>query len=137
MYEKIKIVLLLSGCISVQTAVISTPENEATYGVTPSLANALRKSHLTPKMTQEVSVPLDHPHSPGQEGARQQIEHIFSEPVIIGIIYGVMAGTVGIILSISYCAHLLRKKSAFNVQPTESVDAGDPLSSVETENPEV
>ncbi|KAI5151966.1 Glycophorin-A [Manis pentadactyla] len=85
-----------------------------------------------------VTAPIENEATYGvTPGARQRIEHIFSEPVIIGIIYGVMAGTVGIILSISYCARLLRKKNAFNVQPTESVDAGDPLSSVETENPAV
>nr|XP_051675378.1 glycophorin-A isoform X7 [Oryctolagus cuniculus] len=54
---------------------------------------------------------------------RQQYNHALSEPVIIPIIFGVIAGIVGVILLISYCISRLTK------------GANMPLNSVEAEIP--
>ncbi|XP_055000847.1 glycophorin-A isoform X2 [Sorex araneus] len=43
------------------------------------------------------------------QGGRKQIEHMFSEPVITIIIFGVMAGIIGITLFIAFCIGRLRK----------------------------
>ncbi|KAM7141587.1 glycophorin-A [Molossus nigricans] len=71
-----------------------------------------------------------------ETGPRKQLNHIFSEPVIIAIIWGVMAGIIGIILLFAICISKLSKKPSFNVQPSLSHDTEAPLTSVETEQPE-
>ncbi|XP_012363400.1 glycophorin-A isoform X3 [Nomascus leucogenys] len=83
----------------------------------------------------EISVTTVHPPEE-EDGEWRQPVHRFSEPVITLIIFGVMAGVIGTILSISYCIRLLRKKSPSDVQPLPSPDTDVPLSSVEIENPE-
>ncbi|XP_036279998.1 glycophorin-A [Pipistrellus kuhlii] len=70
-------------------------------------------------------------------GARRQLQHMFSEPVIIVIILGVLAGIIGIILLFAYVIGKLTKKRSLNVEPTFSHDTDAPLSSVETRNPEI
>ncbi|XP_066088859.1 glycophorin-A isoform X4 [Saccopteryx bilineata] len=67
--------------------------------------------------------------------ARKQLVHKFSEPVIIVIIFGVMAGILGIILLLTYSVNKLSKKSSLDEQPPLSLDPDAPLSSVETGNP--
>uniref|UniRef100_A0A2K6FV23 Glycophorin-A n=1 Tax=Propithecus coquereli TaxID=379532 RepID=A0A2K6FV23_PROCO len=67
---------------------------------------------------------------------RKQIDHPFSEPVIIAIILAVIAVTDGTILLISYCIGRLRKSNLSVVEPLSTHDTGVPLSSVETEHPE-
>ncbi|XP_032027955.1 glycophorin-A isoform X3 [Hylobates moloch] len=85
----------------------------------------------------EISVTTVYPPEEENGEWRQgQLVHLFSEPVITLIIFGVMAGVIGTILSISYCIRLLRKKSPSDVQPLPSPDTEVPLSSVEIENPE-
>ncbi|XP_045408022.1 glycophorin-A isoform X3 [Lemur catta] len=108
MYEKIIIALLLSGFISTTTATLSTPTQEAYNSVSDGISSEQRK----------------------------QIDHLFSEPVIIGIILSVIAVIDGTILLISYCICRLRKRNPSAAQPSPTHDTGVPLSSVETENPE-
>ncbi|XP_035887739.1 glycophorin-A [Phyllostomus discolor] len=69
------------------------------------------------------------------ERARQQIEHPFSEPVIIIIIFGVMGGIVAVIVLSAYGIGKLRMRSPVAAQPEFPQNTDDPLSSVETENP--
>ncbi|XP_023412919.1 glycophorin-A isoform X2 [Loxodonta africana] len=68
--------------------------------------------------------------------ARQQIAHIFSEPEITAIVFGVMAVIVGIILSVAHGVRLLRRKTSHESKSQSSVDTGATLHSVETGNPE-
>ncbi|XP_037352798.1 glycophorin-A isoform X1 [Talpa occidentalis] len=68
------------------------------------------------------------------KGGRQQMKHQFSELVITVIIFGVMAGIIGIILFIAFCIGRLRKKNSPGVAPELYQVA--PLSSIEIENPE-
>ncbi|XP_019684477.1 glycophorin-A isoform X2 [Felis catus] len=63
------------------------------------------------------------------------LEHIFSAGEITGIVYAVMAGIIGTILSIAFCIKRLTKKTPSPVQTAQPEDA-DPESSVETRNPE-
>ncbi|CAK7305576.1 GYPA [Vulpes lagopus] len=90
MYEKIVIVLLLSGYISTQDVTETIPD---------------------------ISSKL-----PTQAEARQQLVHIFSEPVIIGIIYAVMLGIIITILSIAFCIGQLTKKSSLPAQVASPED---------------
>uniref|UniRef100_A0A667HI50 Glycophorin-A n=1 Tax=Lynx canadensis TaxID=61383 RepID=A0A667HI50_LYNCA len=54
---------------------------------------------------------------------------------ITGIVYAVMAGIIGTILSIAFCIKRLTKKTPSPLQTAQPEDA-DPESSVETRNPE-
>lgn len=56
--------------------------------------------------------------------------------VTIVIIFGAMAGIIGIILLIGFLVGRLRKKTSVDLQPPNLHEMGVPLSSVETENPE-
>ncbi|XP_039731991.1 glycophorin-A [Pteropus medius] len=77
-------------------------------------------------------------HTERGTGTRgQQFAHTFSQPVIIVIIFGVMAGIIGTILLVSYGIGRLQKKTLLQEQPPFSNDEGPPLSSVETGNPEM
>ncbi|XP_057165952.1 glycophorin-A-like [Ursus arctos] len=69
--------------------------------------------------TQEDPVTTTH----GSPRARQQIDHIFSEPEIIGIIYAVMLGVIVTILSFALCIGQLTKKSSLPVPSSPPEDA--------------
>uniref|UniRef100_A0A2I3GA32 Glycophorin n=1 Tax=Nomascus leucogenys TaxID=61853 RepID=A0A2I3GA32_NOMLE len=114
MYEKIKFVLLFLEIASISAS--------STTGLVmhTSISSSVTKSYTSSQTNGEWRQPV----------------HRFSEPVITLIIFGVMAGVIGTILSISYCIRLLRKKSPSDVQPLPSPDTDVPLSSVEIENPE-
>ncbi|XP_027624471.1 glycophorin-A isoform X2 [Tupaia chinensis] len=120
MYEKIIIALLLSGYISTSSAeeITQTPA-PATATIPPS-----PPSHNAQTKAPESAVTISHAHPGGEREPRKQIDHIFSEPVIIGIVFAAMAGIIGTILLISYGISRLRK------------DKNVPLSSVETGNAE-
>ncbi|XP_054546435.1 glycophorin-A isoform X3 [Talpa occidentalis] len=135
MYRKIILEMLLSGSISTPTAILTvftlsylamaddvTPDPAQL----PTVSTAELHSTLATKYT---SLPTIHP-----EGGRQQMKHQFSELVITVIIFGVMAGIIGIILFIAFCIGRLRKKNSPGVAPELYQVA--PLSSIEIENPE-
>ncbi|XP_066088843.1 glycophorin-A isoform X2 [Saccopteryx bilineata] len=135
MYKKIIIGLLLSGYVSTSIATSSPYPS----GITELLSAG---SHTTEKVriqTDDVrsSTPILREEGRGAEerGARKQLVHKFSEPVIIVIIFGVMAGILGIILLLTYSVNKLSKKSSLDEQPPLSLDPDAPLSSVETGNP--
>ncbi|XP_036095996.1 glycophorin-A [Molossus molossus] len=134
MYKELMIGLLLSGYISTSIT-SSTPvngiETHETKGVLRT-ADDITKARPT-----ELLVTRDPVTTGGEQtGSRKQLDHIFSEPVIIAIIWGVMAGIIGIILLFAICISKLSKKPSFNVQPSLSHDTEAPLTSVETEQPE-
>ncbi|XP_020030269.1 glycophorin-A isoform X1 [Castor canadensis] len=83
----------------------------------------------------QTSVSAVSPHPPFPE-TREQLEHIFSEPVIIVIVFGVMAGIFGTIFAIYACINQLTKKRPVDIQPPTLQDTDVPLSSVETGLPE-
>ncbi|XP_027958044.1 uncharacterized protein LOC114208170 [Eumetopias jubatus] len=113
MYEKIVIILLLSGYISTQNV------SETTAHELPSLVSTEKPSLTTSGAGQEPLV-TRHQQFPG---ARQQINHNFSEPAIIGIIYAVMLGIIITILSFAFCIGQLTKKSSLPVQSSSPEDA--------------
>ncbi|XP_073747367.1 glycophorin-A [Callorhinus ursinus] len=113
MYEKIVIILLLSGYISTQNV------SETTAHELPSLVSTEKPSLTTSGAGQEPLV-TRHQQFPG---ARQQISHTFSEPAIIGIIYAVMLGIIITILSFAFCIGQLTKKSSLPVQSSSPEDA--------------
>lgn len=85
-----------------------------------------------PMVHTEVSVgPRDLYTSPPSTGVKSQLVHSISEPVAILIIFGIIAGIVGIILLISYLIRLVMRKSSVDIQPREGDDNGVPLSSIE------
>ncbi|XP_005607886.1 glycophorin-A [Equus przewalskii] len=128
MYEKIIIVLLLSGFISAQTIATGSPPIAGTSDLSTITSAA------TPTFTRE------------QDGGLQ-LAHDFSQPVITVIILGVMAGIIGIILLLAYVCRRLRKRPPADVPPpasqVPSADAPPPVSedtstnltSVETDYP--
>uniref|UniRef100_A0A8D2B5C4 Glycophorin-A n=1 Tax=Sciurus vulgaris TaxID=55149 RepID=A0A8D2B5C4_SCIVU len=61
----------------------------------------------------------------------KQIQHLFSEPVIILIIFAVMSGIIGTILLISFVIRRLIKKSSLDIKPPSLEDTGLPLNSME------
>uniref|UniRef100_A0A8C9KYQ7 Glycophorin-A n=1 Tax=Panthera tigris altaica TaxID=74533 RepID=A0A8C9KYQ7_PANTA len=63
------------------------------------------------------------------------LEHIFSAGEITGIVYAVMVGIIGTILSIAFCIKQLTKKTPSPLQTAQPEEA-DPESSIETRNPE-
>ncbi|XP_066088852.1 glycophorin-A isoform X3 [Saccopteryx bilineata] len=123
MYKKIIIGLLLSGYVSTSIATSSPYPS----GITELPVSA--GSHTTEKVriqTDDVrsSTPILREEGRGAE-----------ERVIIVIIFGVMAGILGIILLLTYSVNKLSKKSSLDEQPPLSLDPDAPLSSVETGNP--
>ncbi|XP_058577258.1 glycophorin-A isoform X3 [Neofelis nebulosa] len=62
------------------------------------------------------------------------LEHIFSAGEITGIVYAVMVGIIGTILSIAFCIKQLTKKTPSPLQ-TAQPEGADPESSIETRNP--
>ncbi|XP_054546434.1 glycophorin-A isoform X2 [Talpa occidentalis] len=152
MYRKIILEMLLSGSISTPTAILTvftlsylamaddvTPDPAQL----PTVSTAELHSTLATKYT---SLPTIHPEGTTHQGlfhfivtttpqsGRQQMKHQFSELVITVIIFGVMAGIIGIILFIAFCIGRLRKKNSPGVAPELYQVA--PLSSIEIENPE-
>ncbi|XP_045654862.1 glycophorin-A-like isoform X2 [Ursus americanus] len=98
MYKKIVIILLLSGYASTQEDPATTAHKS------PRLVSTEQPSFVIP-------------------GARQQIDHIFSEPEIIGIIYAVMLGVIVTVLSFALCIGQLTKKSSLPVPSSPPEDA--------------
>ncbi|XP_025294946.1 glycophorin-A isoform X2 [Canis lupus baileyi] len=116
MYEKIVIVLLLSGYISTQDVTEIIPHEISSFISTED------PSFNTPSTRQDPSGTM-YQHLPdGGQKARQQLVHIFSEPVIIGIIYAVMLGIIITILSIAFCIGQLTKKSSLPAQVASPED---------------
>ncbi|XP_012884978.1 PREDICTED: glycophorin-A [Dipodomys ordii] len=75
----------------------------------------------------------EHGVTPGPyPSGRNQLKHIFSEPVIIAIVFGVMFGIIGTILLISLLIKRLTKKNSVDMQPTFLPNTDVPLSSVTT-----
>nr|KAF6348677.1 glycophorin A (MNS blood group) [Myotis myotis] len=70
-------------------------------------------------------------------GRSKHLKHMFSAPVAIVIILGVLAGVIGTILLFAYVIGKLTQKRSLHVQSTFSHDPDAPLSSVETGNPEI
>ncbi|XP_053451416.1 glycophorin-A-like [Nycticebus coucang] len=128
MYEKVIIALLLSGFIA--------PTTQQNLNATSEHTPASPPPATVGTTTKESPVTTDKPALPGQREERKQMEHTFSEAVIIPIILLVIAAFDGIILLIYFLACQLRKKSSLDVQPSSSHAAGIQLSSVETGNPD-
>ncbi|XP_021534995.1 glycophorin-A-like [Neomonachus schauinslandi] len=125
MYEKIVIILLLSGYISTQD-VSETTAHELPSKL-PTKADGFisteKPSLSTPGARQDTLV-TRHQQLPDRgQRARQQIDHTLSEPVIIGIIYAVMLGIIITILSFAFCIGQLTKKSSLPVQFSSPEDA--------------
>ncbi|XP_070271341.1 glycophorin-A isoform X2 [Myotis yumanensis] len=91
----------------------------------------------TPANQRTTELPVTRKDPPATPVRSGQIKHLFSEPVIIVIIFGVLAGVIGTILLFAYVIGKLTKKRSPNVQSTFSHDPDAPLSSVETGNPEI
>ncbi|XP_004868963.1 glycophorin-A [Heterocephalus glaber] len=129
MYEKITIAVLLSGYIFTSTSILATSPAPSTTEIPVSLT--VGPGHT---MTAEDTAVSDDPYIPPKLPAprRKQLVHMFSEPVIIAIILGVIAAIVGVILSFAVCVQLLTKKSPGDKLPPLE-DTGEPLSSVEVE----
>nr|XP_060510056.1 glycophorin-A isoform X2 [Panthera onca] len=108
MYEKtiILTVLLLSGYSSSQLA-----------------TESVSVTHESPVRATTVQSPRD-----------GLLEHIFSAGEITGIVYAVMVGIIGTILSIAFCIKQLTKKTPSPLQTAQPEEA-DPESSIETRNP--
>ncbi|XP_023412920.1 glycophorin-A isoform X4 [Loxodonta africana] len=139
MYKEICLWLLLSGFISsqIRTDALSQEETFVTGGQTfpgPVFSQNTTEAGSTDtpiKATEASSAPI--PLLTTE--ARQQIAHIFSEPEITAIVFGVMAVIVGIILSVAHGVRLLRRKTSHESKSQSSVDTGATLHSVETGNP--
>ncbi|KAM9677299.1 glycophorin-A isoform 4-T5 [Trichechus inunguis] len=99
MYKEIFLLLLLSGYV---------------FSQSPSGAIS------TTSKKENAAYPDRNLTSPGR---REQMTHIFSEPGIIGIIFGVMVGIVGTVLSIAYCVRFLIKRTSVKAKPQSSIDA--------------
>uniref|UniRef100_A0A8C0MPL2 Glycophorin-A n=1 Tax=Canis lupus familiaris TaxID=9615 RepID=A0A8C0MPL2_CANLF len=123
MYEKIVIVLLLSGYISTQDVTEIIPhEISSKLPTQAGFISTEDPSFNTPSKRQDPSGTM-YQHLPdGGQKARQQLVHIFSEPVIIGIIYAVMLGIIITILSIAFCIGQLTKKSSLPAQVASPED---------------
>ncbi|XP_045687328.1 glycophorin-A [Phyllostomus hastatus] len=137
MYRNIVIGLLLSGCIF---SIVTSKENGTTSVTHASPTSAGPGAPTIPSATHlsktEQSVTRSHPGTGREQtGARRQIEHPFSEPVIIIIIFLVMGGVIGVILLFAYGVGKLRMRNPVTAQPEFPQNTDDPLSSVETENP--
>ncbi|XP_053072892.1 glycophorin-A [Acinonyx jubatus] len=122
MYEKtiILTVLLLSG-----------------YSSSQLTTESVSMTHETPVRAMTVQAPyvVTTEDLPFNIHGNRLLEHIFSAGEITGIVYAVMAGIIGTILSIAFCIKRLTKKTPSPVQTAQPEDA-DPESSVETRNPE-
>ncbi|XP_024424815.1 glycophorin-A [Desmodus rotundus] len=135
MYRNIIIGLLLSGCIS---SFVTSEEQgvtpETKYDSTTEAGSVAIESHSANVRPTEQIVTRSQPVTGGgQTEARKQLRHDFSEPVIIIIIFGVMAGIIGTIVLLAYGIKKLSKRSP--PQAASSQNTGEPLSSVETGNP--
>ncbi|XP_015978789.2 glycophorin-A isoform X1 [Rousettus aegyptiacus] len=142
MYEKVVIGLLLLDCISITAA-------QALETTTDVSSHTKEQVKVTPytelptiatpekELEEESSTGSQVPRDRGTGTKRQQLVHVFSETAIIVIIFGVMTGIIAIILLIAYIIGRLRQKRVHEEPPPFLEDEGAPLSSVETENPEI
>ncbi|CAD7681237.1 unnamed protein product [Nyctereutes procyonoides] len=123
MYEKIVIVLLLSGYVSTQAVTEIIPHEKSSELPTQAgFISTEDPSFNIPSTRQDPSGNM-YQHLPnGGQTRRQQLVHIFSEPVIIGIIYAVMLGIIVTILSIAFCIGQLTKKSSLPAQVASQED---------------
>ncbi|XP_059551299.1 glycophorin-A [Myotis daubentonii] len=134
MYEKIIIALLLSGYILTSNATSAPPTDSVDQ--TSVAATPLPVEH-TPANQRTTELPVTRKDPPATQGQSKYLKHMFSAPVTIVIIFGVLAGVIGTILLFAYVIGKLTKKRSLNVQSTFSHDPDAPLSSVETGNPEI
>ncbi|XP_055000846.1 glycophorin-A isoform X1 [Sorex araneus] len=109
MYRTIIIVILLSGYISPSAILTSAQEAETDTQGVPPIEETTRATAIDKVEREEFPVTRRQPLPEGETGGRKQIEHMFSEPVITIIIFGVMAGIIGITLFIAFCIGRLRK----------------------------
>ncbi|XP_063116894.1 glycophorin-A [Cavia porcellus] len=116
MYDKITIALLLAAYILTSASILAAAPTNSSLPSTEDFSQptlSTEEAAVTPVL-----------------GARQQIAHMFSEPVMIAIILGAIAVIVGVILSFAVCIRLLTRKSPIS-KPPPLEDTGEPLNSVE------
>ncbi|XP_023589354.1 glycophorin-A isoform X1 [Trichechus manatus latirostris] len=130
MYKEIFLLLLLSGYVFSQSpsgAISTTSKKEsAAYPdrnlTSPDYLLSHSPSGATSN-TKTTGVQVSTAMAQTTPGRREQMTHIFSEPGIIGIIFGVMVGIVGTVLSIAYCVRFLIKRTSVKAKPQSSIDA--------------
>ncbi|XP_036618385.1 glycophorin-A [Trichosurus vulpecula] len=105
MYKETALLLLFLGYVSTQD--VSHAYHNEHPVTSPKMTNGTKDEHLAARSYSETPTQAPDKYGPG----KGRIIHALPGPVVAVIVFGVIAGIVGVILFVSFLIRLLTRKS--------------------------